>query len=338
MEEDKKTKEEKEEEKRQLLEKYKDDDTVICVEDGDELIVAPKFTDEDWKKVDQMIDQHPLFSKNTGDIGNNELLQALQAIKYDESAEKILENLYKEGNEVMKQKLLGKDDKKKFFIKKCLEIYSDALAQSADNKMLRAKVLSNRALLHMWMKNFRSAIEDALAAMQLDEKLIKPYVRCAESLLKLGMYEKGVKIADKGLLIENNKELQAIREECYKKFEKEAAASSARKSRIDNDMQKLLDVLKDKKLVLGECSDFPLPTVYNVHHHVTHSDASSMETTTYHIPSCSSILNSVSSIISKLLLVLLLSGTAGLKSLKVVCLGTTTSSILISPISSSSYA
>lgn len=76
------------------LQKYKDDDKYIIIQDDDELIIAEKFTDDDWTKVEEMIDTHPLFAKDMADIENNELLQALQAIKYDESAETILENLY----------------------------------------------------------------------------------------------------------------------------------------------------------------------------------------------------------------------------------------------------
>ena len=89
-----KTAEDKEKEAKALLAKYKDDKDFVCVQDGDEVIVTPKFTDEDWKKVDDMFENHPMFSMNNADIENNEMLQALQAIKYDESAEKILENLY----------------------------------------------------------------------------------------------------------------------------------------------------------------------------------------------------------------------------------------------------
>lgn len=77
-----------------LLEKYKDDDSVLLVEDEEGLIVTKKFTEEDWDKVNDMIDNHPLFSKNASNVEDNELLQALQAIKYDETAENILEQLY----------------------------------------------------------------------------------------------------------------------------------------------------------------------------------------------------------------------------------------------------
>lgn len=78
----------------ELYEKYKDDDRYLLIEDGEDLIITPKFTDDDWKKLDKMLDEHPLFAKDLSNVEDNELLQALQAIKYDEPAEKILEQLY----------------------------------------------------------------------------------------------------------------------------------------------------------------------------------------------------------------------------------------------------
>jgi len=201
--------------------KYKDDDSVLLVEDEEGLIVTKKFTDEDWKKVDEMIENHPLFSKKAGNVEDNELLQALQAIKYDESAEKILEQLYKEANTLMKDKLIGQSDKKKFFLTKCLNVYADALAQEAQCIQTRAKILSNRALLHLWVKNYRKCVEDCLEAMKLDPNFVRPYARAAEALLNLGNYEKCIQMADKGLHIEFIKELKDVREEAIKKYDEE---------------------------------------------------------------------------------------------------------------------
>lgn len=78
----------------EIFAKYKDDDNFIVVREDDEVIVAPKFTDEDWSKLDKMIDEHPLFAKDIKNLEENELFLALQSIKYDESAEVILEKLY----------------------------------------------------------------------------------------------------------------------------------------------------------------------------------------------------------------------------------------------------
>ena len=259
-----KTLEERDKEAKERLAKYKDDDRYICVEDDGEVIVAEKFTDEDWKKVEDMIDSHPLFSRSFDDVQGNEMLQALQAIKYDEDAETILENLYKEANQAMKDKLIGKQDKHRFLIKKCLEIYSDALSQNAQCLETRAKILSNRALLHMWAKNYGKAISDSMDAIQISPTFIRPYVRACESLLRLDKYEKCIRLADKGLQVEFLKELKEIRDEAVKKLDIETEKLRQKQSKKQQANSTLLQACESAGLTLGPVSDYPLPTVYSV--------------------------------------------------------------------------
>lgn len=254
----------KAEETRAILEKYKDDDSVLLVEDEEGVIVTKRFNDDDWQKVNDMIDNHPLFSKNPGNVEDNELLQALQAIKYDENAEQILEQLYKEANQLMKEKLIGQEDKKKFFLKKALAIYADALAQEAQCFSTRAKILSNRALVHLWVKNYRKCVEDCLEAMKLDPKYARPYARAAEALYGLGNYEKCIQLAEKGLQLEFVAELQKLRDDAIKRFEEEQEKLKAKQTRKKEANQEIVDKCIENKIILGNASDFPLPQIYNV--------------------------------------------------------------------------
>jgi tetratricopeptide (TPR) repeat protein len=164
----------------------------------------------------------------------------------------------------MREKLLNNPEKKKFFIKKCMAIYGDALAQTAQCFETRAKILSNRALLHMWMKNYRKAIEDALEAVKFDSKLMKPYCRASEALLKLGMYEKCIKLADRGLKVEFLRELKELREEAYTKLTKENEEKQKKAEAKKGESEKLMELCKQSRIVLGQLSDYPLPQVYNV--------------------------------------------------------------------------
>lgn len=164
----------------------------------------------------------------------------------------------------MKEKLLGKSDKKRFFIKKCMEIYSDALSQSAQCYELRAKILCNRALLQMWLKNYGKAIEDCLEAIKLDPKFIRAYARACEGLLNLGMYDKCLKIADKGLSIDYQKELKGIRDDASKKLEAENSKKGTKQVQKKEEDKQLLNLCKEAGIVLGNLSDYPLPQVYNV--------------------------------------------------------------------------
>ena len=60
--------------------------------------------------------------------------------------------LENDGNKYMQEKLLNLpkgQEKPKFFIKKAMEAYCDALAQDAALPEIRKKVLSNRALINL---------------------------------------------------------------------------------------------------------------------------------------------------------------------------------------------
>lgn len=80
------------------LEEYKNDKDYIVVDadEEDPAFVVKKFTDQDWDQLEDYLDEHPLFMKefDIDKIDQNPLLSALQAIKYDEGAEQILEKLY----------------------------------------------------------------------------------------------------------------------------------------------------------------------------------------------------------------------------------------------------
>lgn len=105
----------------------------------------------------------------------------------------------------MQEKLLNVpkgQDKPIFFIKKAMEAYCDALDQEAALPEIRKKVLSNRALINMWLKNYGKVVEDCLNSISLDKSFISPYVRCTEALVALQKWEKAIQLAEKGILQE----------------------------------------------------------------------------------------------------------------------------------------
>lgn len=164
----------------------------------------------------------------------------------------------------MKDKLIGQPEKKKFFLNKCLAIYSDALAQEAQCFETRAKILSNRALVHLWVKNYRKCIEDCLQAIQLDPKFVRPYARAAEALLGLGLYEKCIQMAEKGLKLEFIKELKEVRDEAIKKHEAELEKLKEKQQKKKESNEELILACEKSGIILGNQSDFPLPQIYNV--------------------------------------------------------------------------
>lgn len=164
----------------------------------------------------------------------------------------------------MKDKLIGQSDKKRFFLTKCLAVYSDALAQEAQCIETRSKILSNRALIHMWNKNYGKCVEDCLEAMKLSPNFVRPYARAAEALLALQMFEKCIKMADKGLSLEFIKELKDVREEAIKKYDAEQEKLKEKQTKKKEADTFLISKCSENKIILGNPSDFPLPQIYNV--------------------------------------------------------------------------
>ena len=120
----------------------------------------------------------------------------------------------------MKEHLIGKKEKKTYFIKKAMEAYIDALYQEAQCLDLRKKILCNRALINLWLKNYGKVIEDCIKAISIDKTFLRPYVRACEALLALKKYEKCIKMADKGLLVEKgNKILKDLKKQAEKELE-----------------------------------------------------------------------------------------------------------------------
>ena len=170
-----------------------------------------------------------------------------------------------EGNKVMKEKLINQKEKPIFFIKKAMNSYIDALAQETDSLELRAKILGNRALINMWLKNYGKVIDDCVKALSINKNNIKLYVRATEAFLKLEKYDRCIKFADKGLEIDpNQKALLEMKNEAQKAKNKLEGVLDEKAEMKKKKLQILVQVCTAKGIVLGQPSDFPLPPVYSV--------------------------------------------------------------------------
>lgn len=74
---------------------------------------------------------------------------------------------------------------------------------------------------HVYLNNWRSALNDAKRAMALDPSHVKAYVRGARAALELREFEECQSICDRGARVENAAEFRRIREQ---------AAAQARKT------------------------------------------------------------------------------------------------------------
>lgn len=160
----------------------------------------PGWTKESWDSEMNWYKDHPLFMNQEqieNNLESNEFLMALQSLKYDEDPEVTIEKLYKEANEMFKEHYI-KDKSNRFYIKRILLKYTDCILLNPQDKALKAKILANRALINLPLKNYGRVIEDCREAIKCDEKFIKPYFRMCEALLMLERFDECLKTAELG--------------------------------------------------------------------------------------------------------------------------------------------
>lgn len=146
-----------------------------------------------------------------------------------------------------------------------MNCYLDALAQETDSLELRAKILGNRALINMWLKNYGKVLEDCLHALSITPKNIKLYVRASEAFLSLEKFDKCIQMAQRGLEIDTKqKDLTDMLEEAKKGKNKLENSQEYKQKLESKKLMQLIELCQKKGIALGKASEFPLPPIYNV--------------------------------------------------------------------------
>lgn len=165
----------------------------------------------------------------------------------------------------MKEHLIGKKDRKTYFIKKAMDCYCEALHQEAKCFEMRKKVLCNRALINLWLKNYGKVVDDCLNAISIDKEYLRPYVRACEALLALKKFEKCIQMTKKGLLVEKkNKILLDLKKEAEKGLKQKNKILKKKEDIVNKKKNLIQQKCEEKGVVLGNLSSFPLPSVYSV--------------------------------------------------------------------------
>jgi len=163
----------------------------------------------------------------------------------------------------MKEKLIGQQDRPIYFIKKAMDSYCDALAQEAQCLDLRKKILSNRALINLWLKNYGKVVEDCIDAISIDPTFISPYVRGTEALVKLEKYDKAIQLAGKGLSQDSkNKVLLELKGEAESKFDASSMIELNKQKALKKKKNEIIQTCLQKGVYIGALSDFVIPEVY----------------------------------------------------------------------------
>ena len=75
--------------------------------------------------------------------------------------------MQKQGNEALRT---GLKHRKKFYFREAVTAYTKGLEEHSSDSSIETLIYSNRAQVHLLLGNNRSALEDGLAALKLEDQ------------------------------------------------------------------------------------------------------------------------------------------------------------------------
>ena len=218
-----------------------------------------RWTEDNWEEE---MDKHPFFTKNQN-VGyeSHPMVDALRQLKYDEefNSKKELVNNYKEdGNENFRQKKY----------RWAVDSYSKAISINCEDNQLNSIVYNNRASAHYHLQNYRSSVNDAIKAFELDSNNTKALIRIVLSYFQLKEYQKCIDFcrnnSEKNIELLSEYEKKALIE--LKNIERNARKEKIEKNKRKQFENKILDVVKKRGIrVNGSLFESIHPAAYGRH-------------------------------------------------------------------------
>uniref|UniRef100_A0A8C0XUB0 Tetratricopeptide repeat protein 4 n=1 Tax=Castor canadensis TaxID=51338 RepID=A0A8C0XUB0_CASCN len=198
------------------------------------------FHEDQWEEE---FDRIPLFMKKAPseiDPKENPDLACLQSIIFDEerSPEEQAKTYKDEGNDYFKEK----------DYKKAVVSYTEGLKKKCADPDLNAVLYTNRAAAQYYLGNFRSALNDVMAARKLKPGHLKAIVRGALCHLELKHFAEAVKWCDEGLQIDAKEkkllETRAKADKLKRTEERDVRKAKLKEKKEQNQNEALLQAIK----------------------------------------------------------------------------------------------
>ncbi|XP_053325215.1 tetratricopeptide repeat protein 4 [Spea bombifrons] len=206
------------------------------------------FNEDNWEEE---FDKIPMFMKKAPQEIDPEKapeLACLQSILFDEDRplEEQAESFKDEGNEYFKEKNY----------EKAVASYTEGIKKKCKDVELNAILYTNRAAAQFYLGNYRSALNDAIAARKQKPDHLKAVIRGALCCVEIKNYREALKWCEEGLKI-NPTEKKLIETRTKADRLQRAAERDARKSKLaekkkQSKKDSLLNALKDRGIKLHQ--------------------------------------------------------------------------------------
>lgn len=203
-----------------------------------------RFIEDRWEEEFEKI---PLFMKETPseiDPKENPDLACLQSIIFDDerSPEEQAKTYKDEGNDYFKEKNY----------KKAVISYTEGLKKKCADSDLNVVLYTNRAAAQYYLGNFRSALNDVIAARKLNPCHLKAIVRGALCHLELKNFADAVNWCDKGLQINAKEkkllELRAKADKLKRTEQRDIRKAKLKEKKEQNQNEALLQAVKARNI------------------------------------------------------------------------------------------
>lgn len=203
------------------------------------------FNEERWEEE---FDKVPMFMKKVPDevkAENTPELACLQSILTDDP-EELARSCKEEGNDYFKEK----------HYKKAIEAYTEGIKKNSKDQELNAVLYTNRAAAQFYLGNYRSSLNDAVAARKQKPDHLKAIIRGVLCYIEIKNYLEALKWCDEGLRINpTEKKLLEMRTKADKL--QRAADRDARKMKLTEKKKQmennsLLNAIKSRGIRLQE--------------------------------------------------------------------------------------
>ncbi|KAL6094186.1 hypothetical protein STEG23_015464 [Scotinomys teguina] len=200
-------------------------------------------------KENDEFDKIPLFMKKApSEIDPKEFpdLACLQSIIFDDerSPEEQAKTYKDEGNDYFKEK----------DYKKAVASYSEGLKKKCVDPDLNAVLYTNRAVAQYYLGNFRSALNDVLAARKLKSGHLKAIIRGAMCHLELKHFAEAVNWCDEGLQIDAKEkkllEVRAKADKLKRMEERDLRKKRLKENKEQSQNEALLQAIKARNIRL----------------------------------------------------------------------------------------
>ncbi|XP_041087026.1 tetratricopeptide repeat protein 4 isoform X1 [Polyodon spathula] len=204
------------------------------------------FNEKTWEEEFEKV---PMFMKKAPEVIDpvkNPELACLQSIIFsdDTPLEEQATTYKNEGNDYFKEKKY----------KQAIASYSEGLKKKCGDTELNAVLHTNRAAAQFHLGNFRSALNDALAAKKLKPDHQKAIIRGALCLVELKKYSEAISWCDEGLRADPKEkkllELRLQADQLRRAWERDARKSKLKEKKKQCEEAALLKAIKDRKIKL----------------------------------------------------------------------------------------